>query len=72
MTNNSSRISVIPITSDEYNHTSVLQFSYISEEDENSSYNCIASISGEPDLISDLLNITNLTSKLISCYSYHV
>ena len=66
-TNNSSRISVIPTTSDDYNHTSVLQFSYISEKDANSSYTCIASITGEPDFLSDSFNITNLKfiSKLV-------
>ena len=70
ITNNSSRISVIPTTSDDHNHTSVLRFSYISEEDKSSSYTCTASISGEPSLLSDPFNLTNLTSKLISCYSY--
>ena len=67
ITKNNSRISVIPTTSDDYHHTSVLRFTYISEEDKNSSYTCIASIPGEPSLLSDPFNITNLTSKLILC-----
>ena len=65
----SSRITVVPTTSDGYIHTSTLQFSYISEEDENTSYNCTASLSGEQEPLSKSFIITNLTSKL---YCYHI
>ena len=60
--NDSSRITVIPTTSDGYIHTSTLQFSYISEEDENTSYNCTASLSGDRESLSKLFTMNNLTS----------
>ena len=43
--NKGSRITVIPTTSNGYNHTSTLQFSCIIEDDEDISYNCTASLS---------------------------
>ena len=61
--NDSSRITVIPTTNDGYIHTSTLQFSYISEEDENTSYNCTASLFGDHEPLSKLFTMTNLTSK---------
>ena len=61
--NESSRITVNPTTSDGYIHTSTLQFSYISEEDENTSYNCIASLSGDHESLSKSFTMTDLTSK---------
>ena len=61
--NDSSRITVIPTTSDGYIHISTLQFSYISEEDENTSYNCTASLFGEHEPLSISFIVTNLTSK---------
>ena len=64
MINESSRITVIPTASNGYIHTSILQFSYISEEDENASYNCTASLSGDHESLSKSFTMTNLTSKL--------
>ena len=61
--NDSNRITVIPTTSDGYIHTSTLQFSYISEEDENTSYSCTASLFGEHEPLSKSFIVTNLTSK---------
>ena len=61
--NDSSRITVIPTTSDGYTHTSTLRFSYISEEDENTSYNCTASLFAT-ETIPKSFNISNLNSKL--------
>ena len=61
--NESSRITVVPTTSDGYIHTSTLQFSYISEEDENTSYNCTASLSGDHEPLSKLFTMSNITSK---------
>ena len=61
----SSRITVTPTTTDGYIHTSTLQFSYISEEDENISYNCTASLSpGGHEPLSKSFNMSNLMSKL--------
>ena len=65
--NDSSRITVIPTTStsERYNHTSTLQFSYISEEDENTSYNCTASLSsGDHEPLSKSFTMNILTCKL--------
>lgn len=60
----SSRITVTPTTTDDYIHTSTLQFSYISEEDENTSYSCTASLSSEDhEPLSKPFIMTNLTSK---------
>ena len=64
ITNESTRMSVIPTTSDGHIHTSTLQFSYIREEDENTSYNCTASLSGEHESLSKSFTINNLISKL--------
>ena len=69
ITNDSSRITVNQTTSDGYIHTSTLKFSYISEEDENTSYNCTAS-PGEHESLFKSFTMTNLTiSKL---YHYHI
>ena len=62
--NESGRIIVIPTTSDGHIHTSTLQFSYISEEDENTSYNCTASLSGEHESLSESFTINSLSSEL--------
>ena len=62
--NESSRITVIPTTSNGYNHTSTLQFSYISEDDEDTSYNCTASLSGEDELLSKSFTVSSVTSKM--------
>ena len=62
--NESSRITVIPTTSDGHIHTSTLQFLYISEEDENASYNCTASLSGEHESLSKSFTLNNLSGKL--------
>ena len=67
--NESSRITVIPTTSDGHAHTSALQFSYISEEDEDTSYNCIASLSGEHESLSESFTMRNVTSKLQNIFS---
>ena len=67
--NESSRITVNRTTSDGYIHTSTLQFSYISEEDKNTSYNCTASLSGDHEPLSKSFTMTDLTSKL---YCYHI
>ena len=60
----SSRITVIPTTSDGHIHTSTLHFSYISDEDEDTSYICAASLPGEHELLSESFTIRNLTGKL--------
>ena len=62
--NESSRITVIPTTSNGYNHTSTLQFSYISEDDEDTSYNCTASLSGGDELLSKSFTVSSVTSKM--------
>ena len=64
--NESGRITVIPTISDGHIHTSTLQFSYISEEDEDTSYNCTASLSGEHELLSESFTMGNLTGELSS------
>ena len=64
--NESSRMTVIPTTSDSHIHTSALQFSYISEEDKGTLYNCTASLSGEHESLSESFTMRNLTSKLSS------
>ena len=61
--NESSRITVIPTTSDGHIHTSTLQFSYIKREDEDTSYNCTASLSGEHESLSESFTMRNLISK---------
>ena len=66
--NESGRITVIRTTSDGLIHTSTLQFSYISEEDEETSYNCTAFLSGEHESLSESFTIRNLTGKLSSSY----
>ena len=60
----SDRITVNSTTSDGHIHTSTLQFSYINEGDENTTYNCIASLSEENETLSESFTMTNLTSKL--------
>ena len=74
ITNESNRITAIPTTSNGYIHTSTstLQFSYISEEDKNVSYNCTASLSGEHKLLSKSFTMSNFTSKLIINYYYNI
>ena len=62
--NESGRMTVIPTISDGHIHTSTLQFSYISEEDENTLYNCTASVSGEHESLSKLFTMNNLSGKL--------
>ena len=63
--NESSRITVIPTTSNGYNHTSTLQFSYISEDDEDTSYNCTASLyGGDTTMYHKSFTISELTSEL--------
>ena len=63
--NDNSRITVIPTTSGRYIHTSTLQFSYISAEDENTSYNCTASLSsGDHEPLSKSFTMNILTCKL--------
>ena len=70
--NESSRITVIPTTSDGHIHTSALQFSYISDEDEETSYNCTASLFGEHNSLSESFTMRNLTGKLsLLSYSVH-
>ena len=64
--NESDRITVIPTTSDGHIHTSTLQFSYISEEDEDTSYNCTASLSGENESLFESFTMSSLTGKLSS------
>ena len=61
-----SRISVLPsnFSSNGYIHTSTLQFSHIKEEDENTLYNCSASISGKSEALLQSFNLTNLTSNV--------
>ena len=65
-TNESNRITVIPANSNGYIHTSALQFSYISEDDINTSYNCIAFLSAgnETSSYHKSFTISELTSKL--------
>ena len=72
--NESNRITVIPITTNDSIHTSTstLQFSYISEEDENVSYSCTASLSGEHKSLSKSFTMSNVTSKLIMNYYYNI
>ena len=64
--NESSRITVIPTTSNGYNHTSTLQFSYISEDDEDTSYNCTTSLSEGNKTLSyyKSFTISNVTGEL--------
>ena len=64
--NESGRITVIPTISNGHIHTSALQFSYISEEDEDNLYNCTASLSGEHESLSESFTMRNLTGKLSS------
>jgi len=61
--NKDSRITVISTISNDHIHTSTLQFLYINEEDENTSYNCTASINGNNKSIS--YEIGSLSCKLI-------
>ena len=68
ITNENSRITVIPTTSDGHIHTSTLRFSYISEEDENTLYNCTTSVSGEHESLSKSFTMNNLSGKL----NYHI
>ena len=71
--NESSKITVIPTTSNRYNHTSTLQFSYISEDDEDTSYNCTTSLSEGNKTLSyyKSFTISNLTGEFKrSFYSY--
>ena len=65
-TNESSRITVVPANSNGDIHTSTLQFSYISEDDNNISYNCIAFLSAGNITLSyhKSFTISELTSKL--------
>ena len=72
--NESNRITAIPTTSNGYVHTSIstLQFSYISEEDKNVSYNCTASLSGEHKSLSKSFTMINITSKLNMNYYYNI
>ena len=65
-----SRITVIPTTSNGYIHTRTLRFSSISEEDENTLYNCTVSLSGDHELLSKSFTITILTCKLDISYIY--
>ena len=64
--NESSKMTVIPTTSDGHIHTSTLQFSYISEEDEDTSYICTTFLYGEYELLTESFTIRNLTGKLSS------
>ena len=64
--NESGRITVIPTISDGHIHTSTLQFSYISEEDEDTTYNCTGSLSGEHELLSKSFTMRNLIGELSS------
>ena len=64
--NESSRMTVIPTTSDGHIHTSTLQFSYISDEDKETSYNCTAYLSAEFEFLSKSFTMRNLTGKLSS------
>ena len=70
--NESGRMTVIPTTSDGHIHTSTLQFSYISDKDEDTSYNCTASLSEEYGSLTESFTMRNLTGKLSStllkCY----
>ena len=63
--NDSSRINVITTTSNGYIHTSTLQFSYISEKDEDISYNCTAVLSRKNESLSyhKSFSMSNLSSK---------
>ena len=64
ITNDSNRITAISTTSDDgYIHISTLRFSYISEEDDNTSYSCTV-LSEEHVLLSKPFTMTNLTSEL--------
>ena len=64
--NESSRINVIITTSNGYIHTSTLQFSYISEKDEDTSYNCTAIVTRNNESLSyqKSFSMSKLTSKL--------
>ena len=64
--NESSRMTVIPTTSDGHIHTSTLKFLYISDEDEDTSYNCTASLFAEFEFLSKSFTMRNLTGKLSS------
>ena len=59
---NTSRITVLPTISDGHNHTSTLQFSYLSDSDENTTYSCDAYLPGDHKYTS--FTIRDLTSKL--------
>ena len=65
-TNESNRITVLPAYYNGYIHTSALQFSYISEDDNNTSYNCTAFLSAGNETSSYHISFTisELTSKL--------
>ena len=65
ITNEGSRISVIPTNSNGYIHTSTLRFSYISEEDVDISYNCTAMLSRKNETMSytKSFSMSDLTSK---------
>ena len=68
--NESSRITVIPTTSDGHIHISTLRFLEIEKEDEDTSYNCTASLSGEHESLSESFTMRNLFSKFSACSLY--
>jgi len=70
--NESDRITIIPATSssDGHIHTSALQFLYISKDDENTSYDCTASLFGEQEPLFKSLTMINITSKSLVSYLY--
>ena len=66
ITNDERITTVIPSISNSYSHTSTLQFSYLSEKDEDTSYNCTSYLLGEYQ--SKSFTISNLSSKLGYCH----
>lgn len=58
------RISVIPLTSDGSNHTSILQFLYLSDKDEGL-YGCNVTIFNRTD--SMYFELEGILSKLMKC-----
>ena len=74
-TNESNRITAIPAYYNGRIHTSTLQFSYISEDDINTSYNCTVflTVGNETLQYHKSFTISELTSKLSwSLYNYNV
>ena len=59
---NDSRLTITPTVSNDTNHISTLQFSYLSEDDEGL-YECSTSVLGYDENKTASINLTNFTSE---------